>query len=210
MTREVRFVDEFEGSFGWTPARAELRQRASHAVLSGGRAWIVDPLDGVGIDERIRGLGDPAGVVQLLDRHNRDCLRVAERLGVPLHVTPFAGVQDAPFDVVRVVDVPGWHEAALWFPAERILVCADAVGSAPYFRARGERVGVHPLLRLWPPRALAMYEPSQLLLGHGEGLAGDEAAAALRTALRTARRRIPSWLLGLPQSRRRHQYTSVR
>jgi hypothetical protein len=207
---EVRFVDEFEGSLGWTPAAAELRQRTSHAVSSGGRVWIVDPVDGVGIDERLRGLGEPSAVVQLLDRHNRDCRRVAERLGVPLHVTPFAGVEGAPFSVVRVLDVPGWHEAALWFPAERILVCADAVGSAPYFRARPERIGVHPLLRLWPPKALAGFEPRQLLLGHGEGLAGEEAAEALHAALRTARRRIPSWLRGLPQSRRRHQYTSVR
>jgi hypothetical protein len=205
VTLEVRFVDEFEESFGWTPAQAELRRRTSHAVSSGGRVWIIDPLDGVGIDERIRGLGEPAGVLQLLDRHNRDCRTVAERLGVPLHVTPFAGVGDAPFDVVRVLDVPGWHEAALWFPAERILVCADAVGSAPYFRAKEERLGVHPLLRLWPPKALARFEPRQLLLGHGEGPAGAEATEALRTALHTSRRRIPTWLLGLPQSRRRHQ-----
>jgi hypothetical protein len=202
---QVRFVDEFEGSVGWTPAQAELRRRTSHAVASGGGVWIIDPLDGAGIDERILGLGEPAGVVQLLDRHNRDCRALAERLGVPLHVTPFAGVEGAPFEVARVLDVPGWHEAALWFPAERILVCADAVGSAPYFRARGERIGVHPLLRLWPPKALARFEPMQLLVGHGEGLAGEVAAKALHAALRTSRRRIPSWARDLAQSRRRHQ-----
>jgi hypothetical protein len=202
---EVRFVDEFEGSVGWTPAQAELRRRTSHAVASGGRVWIIDPLDGAGIDERIRGLGVPAGVVQLLDRHNRNCSALAERLGVPLHVTPFAGVEGAPFEVAKVLDVPGWHEAALWFPAERILVCADAVGSAPYFRARGERIGVHPLLRLWPPKSLARFEPMQLLVGHGEGLAGEAAAKALHAALRTSRRQIPSWLLAIAQSRRRHQ-----
>ena len=201
----VRIVDEFEGSFGWTPTEEELRRRTSHAVASGGRVWIVDALDGEGIDGRIRQLGEPAGVVQLLDRHNRDCRAVAERLGVPLHVTPFGGVAGAPFDVVRVVDVPGWREAALWFPGERILVCADAVGSASYFRAKGERIGVHPVLRLWPPKALARFEPRQLLLGHGEGLAGDEAAQALQGAIRSSRRRIPGWLLGLRQSRRRVQ-----
>jgi hypothetical protein len=205
VKREVRFVDAFDGSVGWTPARLELRQRTSHAVASGGRVWIVDPLDGDGIDERIRALGEPAGVVQLLDRHNRDCRAVADRLGVPLHVTPFAGVDGAPFEAVKVLDMRGWHEVALWFPAERILVCADAVGSAPYFRARGERVGAHPMLRLWPPKPLARFEPSQLLLGHGEGLAGERTAAELHAALRASRRRIPSWLLSLPQSRRRHQ-----
>jgi glyoxylase-like metal-dependent hydrolase (beta-lactamase superfamily II) len=202
---EVRFVDEFEGSVGWTPAIDEFRRRTSHAVASGGRVWTIDPLLGAGIGERIRGLGEPAGVVQLLDRHNRDCRALAARLRVPLHVTPFAGVDGAPFDVVKVLDVPGWHEVALWFPSERILVCADAVGSAHYFRARGERVGVHPMLRLSPPRTLARFEPRQLLLGHGEGLAGGEAAEVLHTALRTSRRRIPSWLFSLPQSRRRHQ-----
>jgi hypothetical protein len=144
-------------------------------------------------------------VIQLLDRHNRACATVAARLGVPLHAMPFAGVHGAPFEVVRVLDLPGWREAALWFPAERVLVCADALGSATYFRAEGERLGVHPLLRLWPPKALAGFEPRQLLLGHGGGLAGDEATEALRTALATSRRRIPRWLLGLPQSRRRHQ-----
>jgi hypothetical protein len=203
--RRLRFCDEFEGSVGWTPAERELRRRTSHAVASGGRVWIADPLDGEGIDERIRELGEPAGVVQLLDRHNRDCRAVAERLGVPLYVTPFGGVEGARFDVVRIVDVLGWREVALWFPGERILVCGDAVGSAPYFRARGERIGVHPLLRPWPPKTLARFEPRQLLLGHGKGVAGDEAARALKVAIGSSRRRIPAWLLGLAQSRRRHQ-----
>jgi hypothetical protein len=206
----VRFCDEFEGSIGWTPAEEELQRRTSHAVASGGRVWIVDALDGEGIDERIRLLGEPAGVVQLLDRHERDCRAAAERLGVPLHVTPFRGVEGSPFEVVRVFDFPGWREVALWFPAGRVLVCADAVGAAPYFLAKSERVAVHPLLRVTPPRVLARFEPRQLLFGHGEGLTGDEAAEALHAALRTSRRRIPSWLAALPQLRRRHQNTSVR
>lgn len=201
--RGLRFCDEFDGSIGWTPAERELRRRTSHAVASGGRVWIADALDGEGLDERTRQLGEPAGVVQLLDRHDRDCREVAARLGVPLHVTPYGGVDGAPFEVVHVVDVPGWREVALWFPGERILVCADAVGSASYFRTKRERIGVHPLLRPWPPKALARFEPRQLLLGHGEGLAGDEAAQALQAAIRSARRRIPAWLLA--QSRRRHQ-----
>jgi hypothetical protein len=190
---------------GWTPARPEFRRRTSHAVASGGRAWILDPLDGAGIDERIRRLGEPAGVVQLLDRHNRACRTVAERLGVPLHVTPFDGVPGAPFEVVRVVDVPRWREVAVWFPAEQILVCGDALGSASYFLAGGERVGVHPLLRPWPPKRLGRFYPRQLLLGHGEGLGGDEAIAALHAALRSSRRRIPAWLGALPHARRRLQ-----
>jgi hypothetical protein len=204
--RPLRFCDEFGGSVGWMRADSDFRRRTSHAVASSGRVWIVDALDGDGLDERVRTLGEPAGVVQLLDRHDRDCRAVAARLGVPLHVTPFAGVREAPFEVVRIANRPGWREVALWFPAARVLVCGDAIGTAGYFPAPGERAGVHPLLRLTPPRTLARFEPRQLLVGHGEGLAGEEAADALATALVTSRRRIPSWLVGFVQrGRRRHQ-----
>ena len=188
---------------GWTPARNELQRRTSHAVASGGATWVVDPLDGPGVDERIRGLGEPAGVIQLLDRHGRDCRAVAARLGVALHVTPFSGVPGAPFDAVHILDLPGWRETALWFPAERILVCGDALGSASYFLAKGERIAVHPMLRLFPPKGLDRFEPRQLLVGHGEGIEGEEVPPALRSALRTSRRRIPRWLVSVAQSRRR-------
>jgi hypothetical protein len=148
------------------------------------------------LDERIRGVGDPAGVVQLLDRHERDCATVADRLGVPLHVTPFTGVPGSPFVVLPVVRNRFWREIALWFPEARILVCADALGSVGYFRAKGEPFGVHPLLRLFPPRrALAGVEPEHILFGHGEGVHGPEAAPALREALATSRKRLPRALL---------------
>ena len=85
-----------------------------------------------------------------------------------------------------------WQEVALWFPAERILVSADALGSLSYFSGRSEPFGVHPFLRLFPPkRALAGLEPSHLLFGHGEGYHGEDGGDALAEALRTARRRLP-------------------
>lgn len=190
---EVRFLDELEQGFGWAPD--EPLHRTSHAVLAGGGVWVTDPVDGHGIDERIRALGEPRGVVQLLDRHRRDCAAVADRLGVRLHVTPFGGVPGAPFEARRIVNIRRWREVALWFPQERILVTADALGSLAYFRARGERFGVHPLLRLFPPRgALGGLAPRHLLFGHGPGYHGEDAEAALREALRTARRRLPSAL----------------
>jgi hypothetical protein len=185
--------------FGWGPDEVLLRR--SHAILAGGGVWITDAVDEPGIEERIRALGEPAGVVQLLDRHSRDCAAVAARLGVPLHVTPFGGVPGAPFEVRKIVRMPTWREIALWFPAERILVTADALGSVGYFKARGEPFGVHPMLRLFPPRrALGGLEPRHLLFGHGEGYDGDDAPERLREALRTSRRRLPSALLSAVRS----------
>jgi hypothetical protein len=184
----VRIVDEFEGGFGWQPDEPEYLERTSHAVADGGGVWLFDVLDVDGLDDRVRELGTPVGVVQLLDRHARDCAAVADRLAVPLHVTP----RTLPFSL-QLVWMPGWHETAA-LVGGRVLVVADALGTAPYFRAPGERLAVHPLLRLFPPRRLRGLRPEHVLCGHGAGVHGPEAAAALDEALRTARRRIPRWL----------------
>jgi hypothetical protein len=185
-----RFCDESEHGFSWIVADEGMR-RCSHALLVDGDVWLIDPLAWPEAEERVRLLGEPAGVVQLLDRHNRDCAEVAARLGVPHLRLPEAL---PPFEVVRVVNGPGWHERALWWPEGRVLVAADALGTAGYFLARGERLAVHPLLRLLPPRRFARLAPEVVLVGHGEGVHSD-AAAALHEALRTARRRIPRWLV---------------
>ena len=170
--------------------------RTSHAIRSGGRVWLIDVLDGDGLDERIAALGQPAAVLQLLDRHNRDCAAVAERLGVPLHVTPFDPVEGAPFVAFPILRRRFWREVALWFAEGRILVFADALGRLDYFRAPGEPIAVNPALRLFPPRrSLAGLEPEHILFGHGDGFHGPEAAGALRAALATARKRLPrAWL----------------
>ena len=39
-----------------------------HALASEGRAWLVDPPAG-DVEARLRALDEPAGVIQLLDRH---------------------------------------------------------------------------------------------------------------------------------------------
>ena len=194
---QPRFVDELSFGFGWIAPEPAHVLRASHALADAGRVWLVDPVDGEGLDERIRTLGEPAGVLQLVDRHGRDCAAFAARYGVPLHVTPFDGVAGSPFEVRRIVRAPGWKEVALWWPGRRALVVGDALGTLRYFRARGEELGVHPLLRLTPPRSLAGLEPEHVLCGHGRGVHGPEATEALREALATSRRRIPSWLVGL-------------
>ena len=192
----ARFCDELPFGFGWIAATPGYMQRASHALVDEGRVWLVDPVDVEELDERIRAVGEPVGVIQLLNRHGRDCAALAERYGIPLHRLPFSGVIGSPFDVRRSVDLPRWREAALWWPARRTLIVADALGTASYFLASGEHLAVHPLLRLVPPRSLAGLEPEHVLCGHGEGVHGVEATAALVGALATSRRGIPRWLVG--------------
>jgi hypothetical protein len=188
----MRVVDEFENGFGWQADTPEYMERTSHAVAIDGGVWLFDAVDVDGLDERVRSLGKPAGVVQLLDRHGRDCLRIAERFGVPLLITPRAG--HGAIRPIRTVWIPGWHEVAVHLADERVLVVGDALGTAGYFRAPGERLAVHPVLRVAPPRKLLGLAPLHVLCGHGEGVHGDEAAPALDEALRTARRRFPRWL----------------
>jgi hypothetical protein len=181
---KIRFCDELDGGFGWIVA--ELMERCSHALVVDGRVWVVDPVDGEGVEERIRAAGEPAGVIQLLDRHNRDSAALAARLGVPVHVVPHEPVP--PFSFLPLLDRRRWREVALWWPERRVLVCADVLGTAAYYRAGDERLAVHPLLRLRPPRLTV--QPDVILCGHGEGVLSG-ADAALREALSTSRRRIP-------------------
>lgn len=194
----IRFCDETSFGFGWIASEPELIQRASHALAVDGKVWLVDPVDGPGLEERVRALGEPAGVLQLVDRHERDSAALAERLGVPLRRLPFAGVPGAPFEAWKVLSVPGWREVALWWPTERVLVCTEALGTVGYFRAADEAIGVHPALRLFQPKGLRdmarRLAPSHVLVGHGEGIHGGEASPALVRAVRGARRATPRWL----------------
>jgi hypothetical protein len=187
----VRVCDELEdGSFGWI--EPGFLRRCSHALAVDGRVYVIDPVDEDGLDERINAAGEPAGVIQLLDRHNRDCTELARRLAVPLHYL----AAPAPFVAIPLATPPRWNEIALWWPERRVLVCADALGTAAdYFRTPGERLGVHPLLRLTPPRRLGRLDPEHVLVGHGEGV-HEQATAALREALATSRRRLPAVLAG--------------
>lgn len=170
--------------------------RAAHALRTERGVWLVDPFADEGALSAAAEIGRPVGVVQLLDRHNRDAAALAQRLEIPLLRLPGA-LPDSPLTVVRVMDRPWWREVALWWEQERALVVAEALGTAPVF-AVGRRAGVHPLLRLTPPRrALGAWEPDRLLVGHGPPLMED-AASAVREALRAARSDIPQLALRLP------------
>lgn len=171
-------------------------RRSAHALREGGRVWLVDPFDDTVALSAAAELGTPAGVIQLLDRHNRQCASVAQRLEVPYLRLP-AALPDTPFEVVPVVTQRWWREVALWWEAERALVVAEAVGTAPIF-SLGRRLGVHPLLRLTPPRqALERHSPERLLVGHGEPLSSG-ATPALQDALAAARSDLPQLVLRLP------------
>jgi hypothetical protein len=181
---------------GLTWVETSGMRRAAHALRADGRVWFIDPFEDATAVSAATELGSPAGVIQLLDRHNRDCGAIAQRLEVPLLRVPDA-VGDSPFTVLPVISRPWWRENALWWESERALVIAEAVGTAPAF-ALGRRAGIHPMLRLRPPRsALTAYSPERLLVGHGAALESG-ATAAITEALDGALSDIPQLLLKLP------------
>jgi hypothetical protein len=207
-----RTVGEFDGGFTWQSYPDEEMQRASHALAVDGEVWVVDPVDAPELDDRLAESGPVAGVVVGLDRHKRDAAAVASRHDVPVYVpdwmTGVADDLDAPverfgrtladtgFDALTIRDssLPPWQEVGL-FDGETLVV-PEAVGTAPYYLSGDERLGVHPMVRLTPPRrALEGLRPERVLSGHGAPVLSD-AATALREALANARRGIPSAYAG--------------
>jgi hypothetical protein len=199
MPRLVKTYDEYEFGLSWV--LAESMQRTSHALVDGGRLWLVDPVAVDDALERALALGTPAGVLQLLDRHNRDCAKLAADLDVP-HLRVPDELPGTPFEAMPAVRVPGWKETALWWPARRALVVAEVVGNNELYTGGNGRLGMHPMLRLWAPGSLRGHEPEHLLLGHGAGLHGPEAASELERAHHRARRDIPRVLAKLPTALR--------
>lgn len=175
----------------------EAVERTCHALVDDGRVWIVDPVDWEPALERVAALGEPAAVLQLLDRHNRDAASIAARLGVA-HLTVPDAIVGSPFEVVPLTRRRRWREAALWWPERRALVVPEAIGTGLAFAVGDGPAGVHPFLRLTPPRRLLRYAPEHLLVGHGPSL-HDGAAAALTTAIDRSRRDIPRFVARLPR-----------
>ncbi len=202
----VEWIDRWNEGFGWIAHPDESMQRASHALATGQGVWVVDPIDAPGLDDHLAQFGEVAGVTVLLDRHKRDGAEIANRHDVPVTVPSFfdgiADSFDAPvrfakstlgetgYEIFPLVDSRFWQEAALYNEAQGKLVVPEAVGTADLFLAPGERLGVHPVLRLKPPRQLADLEPERLLVGHGSGIQTDT-SACLRDAVASARRRAP-------------------
>jgi hypothetical protein len=190
----VKTYDEYEFGLSWV--MDEPLERTSHALVADGRVWLIDPVDVPEAIERASALGEPAAVLQLLDRHNRDCAEIAERLGV-LHVKVPDVVPGSPFEAIPAVRLPLWQESALWWPEQQALVVAEVLGSAPAYTGGERDVGVHIFLRAFPPGSLRGYRPGHLLMGHGSGVHGERAASALDDAFEHSRSDLPQVLKGL-------------
>jgi hypothetical protein len=199
MARELLSVDESPLGLAWV--LDEPMARASCALVADGRVWIIDPVEVDDIVDRAAALGEPAGVLKLLDRHNRDCAAVAERLSVPLLDVPDV-VPGSPFEAIPAIRFPKWRETALWWPGERVLVVPEAVGSHSIANAGAGGVGVHFMLRAFPPGKLRGLQPEHLYMGHGAPVHGPEAAGELERAFARSRRDLPRAILNLPKASR--------
>ncbi|MBM3664620.1 MAG: hypothetical protein FJW92_02340 [Actinobacteria bacterium] len=195
---DVHFAHGPDDMATWIASDPGFMQRASHALVAGGRTWLVDPVDHPDVRNRLASLPPVAGVLQLLDRHRRDCAAMAGDLGVSVSVTPQHAVDGAPFEVLVVRDARGWHESALWWADRQALVVAEAVGTSPYFRSRADQViGPHPFMRVRPPGALEGFSARHVLLGHGHPVHREDAGSLVDAAIAHARGSTPRWMLSL-------------
>lgn len=206
---DLQEAQRWEGGVSWLAYPEEGMQRASHALAVDDAVWVVDPVDAPDLDDLLAAFGDVAGVVVGLDRHTRDAAAIATRHDVPVYLPDWmSGVEedlDAPVErfgreladtgiraiTVRDAALPPWQESALYRESDGTLIVPEALGTAPYYVVGDERLGVHPMLRLFPPRdAFGSLAPERILTGHGKGIAED-ATDVLDDALEGARRRTP-------------------
>jgi len=190
-------VAEWDGGITWFAHPGEDAMRASHALATESGVWIVDPLDADGLDERLSGLGEVAGVAVIHDRHTRDAEAIAARHDVPVHVPewmdltrekldddpePLGGrVPGTNYGVHRLIDSDEWEEAVLVDEAGVTLVVMETLGTLPAFCDGDDDIGVQPTLDEIP-EGLDDYHPERILVGHGESIYED-AATKLAAAL---------------------------
>jgi hypothetical protein len=228
----IEVFDRFEGGISWGRAGAGLLECRAHALRTAdGGVWLIDPIDGEGLDEELEQLGDVVGVIVLFDRHLRAAPRLAKRYGVRLLVPPgrwrrgqrrpegaeelAERVDGVPFRFAPIVERAGqWLEWVLWWEETRILVVPEAVGSAQWYRSRSrEPLAVHPVLRvIEPPKSLLSLDigdgPARLLVGHGDNL-DSGIAATIELAVSEARRELPWYALAMPRHAVRYARAAV-
>jgi len=195
-------AEVFESEIGITWVQDEPMARASHALVSDGRVWIIDPVDDAEVMEKVAALGTPVAVFQLLDRHKRDSKKIADRLGIPLVLLPDE-LKGTPFQSIDVVNNRMWKEKALWWQATQTLVVAEAIGTNEMACPTDRGAGVHIMMRMTPPKkSLGTYVPNHLLVGHGPPIDGPRATDALQDAVDRARRDLPRAMLKMPGAMR--------
>lgn len=195
MTATSKFEQHELGS-SWT--QSESMARGSHALVHDGRAWLVDPVDSADDVERAIGGNEPAGVIQLLDRHNRDSAAIAERLDVP-HLRLPTELPGAPFTAFSIINNRLWREVGLWWPERGALVVAEALGTNKFLAVADTGIAVHPGLRLTPPGALRKYtEVEHLLPGHGQPVHAPDVGDRIQLALDKSRSDLPRTLTRIP------------
>jgi hypothetical protein len=203
---EWREIDRSEDGVGWIPYPDEGMQRACHAVRGEDGVWLIDPIDVPGLNDLIAEFGEVAGVVILLDRHERDSAELADRHGVSVWIPSFvSGVADdiavpverfgselgdSGFTVHKLIDNSFWQEGALYNEETGVLVVPESIGNTEYFHTGERQLGVHPMLRLFPPSRLEYFDPSRIRVGHGSGV-GRGAPTVLDDALTGSRARTP-------------------
>jgi len=208
-------IDRWEHGVGWIAHPEETMRRASQVLESDGGSWFIDPVGVEGVDELLGEFDGVEGAVVLLDRHKRDAATFANRHDVPVYVPSFmdgvASELNAPVEYFKgelgdtgyrlheVVNNRFWQEGALYSKETGALFVPEAVGTVDYFLARGESLGVHPMLRLKPPRELRLFQPNRIMVGHGEGVS-EKATQNLRKAVDGSRRRAPSVYVGTVKS----------
>lgn len=202
----LREINRWDGGVGWIVDPDEMMERASHAIRGDSGYWLVDPVDADGLDGLLAD-DDVAGIVLTLDRHKRDVATLGKRYDVPVslpeplyeeatsieHAVTDASDfrKDTGWDIVPVIDRRWWSEVALYSAANDVVYVSEALGTASNFCAPDEDLGVHPMLRLFPPRrVLSEIKADRVLVGHGEGLP-EGGVAAITAALRDARRNAP-------------------
>lgn len=200
---ECREVARWDKGVGWIAYPDETMQRASHAFETDEGIFIVDPVDAEGTEDLIESLdGDVAGIVILLDRHKRDSEKFARRYDVPVRAPEWVKIHsdlDVPvkyfedelgetgYELIEVVNRSFWNEGALYSDETRTLICPEALGNNGYFTTSKEKLGVHPMLRLKPPKSLAHLNPERVLVGHGPGIT-ENGAEAVRDAVKGSRK----------------------
>jgi hypothetical protein len=215
MARDnIEILGRGDAWVSWRPPGHGLLECGSHALRDdNGSVWLIDPIDGPGLEALLADLGSVAGVIVLVDRHLRDSHVLAVRHDVPLHVPagrwriqlppgthPYdTAIPGCPFEFVVVQQRDNqWLERALWWPEHSLLVVAESVGNARYFTSRArESLAVHPFLRFGPPQSLLPYKPEIVLVGHGSPVV-DNGPAALRAAIAESRSSLPAYAAAAP------------